>query len=1153
MSHPQFVHLHNHSDYSLLDGATPLAAMARRAAEFGMPAIALTDHGNLFGAIDFYEKTRAAGVKPIIGIEAYITAGKYTEREKGGDPSSRYFHLVLLARDLEGYKNLMRLTSRAFLEGFYYKPRIDHELLAAHAGGLTALSACLKGEVPYHALRGNRDAAVAAALRYRDIFGEGQFFLELQDHGIPAQKQVDTELLEISRLTGIPLVATNDCHYLECNDAEAHDLLLCIQTGKTVDTPGRMKYGSNQLYIKSPQEMLQVFGEQPEAIRNTLLVAEGCNLELEFGKLHLPHFPLPEGYASVDDYLRDLANRGLARRYSEITPEIQSRLDYELGVIIRMGYAGYFLVVRDFVHRAQEIGVAVGPGRGSAAGSLVSYALGITNIDPLRFGLLFERFLNPDRISMPDIDIDFCYERRGEIIDYVVQKYGEDCVTQIITFGTMGARAVLRDVGRVLNLPFADVDRIAKLVPAEIGITLDDAVERVPELRELPKKGEVYDKLLRAGRTLEGLSRHSSVHAAGVLITPTPLIENVPLHKSSKGEVTTQFDMRAVEKIGLLKMDFLGLRTLTVVQKAFTMLEELHGVELTMETVPIDDPATYELLKRAETIGVFQLESSGMRDLLRRLQPEAFEDVIAVNALFRPGPLGSGMVDDYIACKHGRKKIEYELPELEPILRETYGTILYQEQVMQIASALGGFSLAQADILRKAMGKKKPEEMAKQREAFVKGAAARNIPEAKASRIFELMAHFAGYGFNKSHSAAYALISVVTAYLKAHYPVAFMAASLTSEMDSSDRIVILVDECRRMGIEVMPPDVNASYAQFTVEGKRIRFGLGAVKNVGPGAIAEMLRARESEGLFLGLHDLCRRVDLGRVNRRVIESLIGAGACDELGGHRAQLMAAVGEAFSVGQRAQRERARGQESLFGEAAAAEIEPSRLPDAEPWDTKTRIAREKEFLGFYLTDHPLAALRQEISAISSADSQVLKSMSDGSEVRLVGLVNAIKRISDRKGKPMAFVTLEDFAGLVEVLVFSDACEAAGSELAVDEVMAVEGRVSTRENEEAKLVASRIMSFERARQEMVGALEIALDATPGAELVAAIDRALARHPGSGQLIFKVLGDSGDAVRVLARGRQVALSGDLVRDVAELVGEERVRLCQREPIPAGLA
>ncbi len=1151
MSHPQVVHLHNHSDFSLLDGATRIDSMAERAAQLAMPAIALTDHGNLFGAIEFYERMREVGVKPIIGIEAYVTAGKRTDREKGADPSSRFFHLILLARDLEGYRNLMRLSSRAYLEGFYYKPRMDLELLAEFGGGLVGLSACLKGEIPHHILRGDREKATAAALRYRDILGEGNFFLELQDHGIPAQRQVDRELVEISRATGIPLVCTNDCHYLECNDAEAHDLLLCIQTGKSVSTPGRMRYASNQLYLKSAEEMHAVFGEQPEALRNTLAIAERCDLELEFGKLHLPHFPLPAGYATANDYLRHLAGEGLTRRYPSVDDGMRARLDYELDVICRMGYAGYFLIVRDFVHRAQEMGIPVGPGRGSAAGSLVSYTLGITNIDPLRFGLLFERFMNPDRISMPDIDIDFCYERRNEIIDYVIQKYGEDCVTQIITFGTMAARAVLRDVGRSLDLAYSEVDRIAKLVPGELGISLESAIERVPELRELPIRGEPYDKLLRSARTLEGLCRHASTHAAGVLITPTPLVDNVPLFKSAKGEVTTQYDMRSVEKIGLLKMDFLGLRTLTVVQKAFDLLAELNGVKLGLDTLPLDDGPTYDLLKRGETVGVFQLESSGMRDLLKRLAPEAFEDIIAVNALFRPGPLGSGMVDDYIACKHGKKKIEYEVKELEPILRETYGTILYQEQVMQIASHLGGFSLAQADILRKAMGKKKPEEMARQREAFVRGAVERGIAQSKASRIFDLMAHFAGYGFNKSHSAAYALISYATAYLKAHYPVEFMAASLTSEMDSTDRIVTLVEECRRMGIAVLPPDVNASRADFTIEDGKIRFGLGAVKNVGDGAIAEFVTARESGGPLINLHDLCRRVDLGKVNRRVLESLVGAGACDHLGGHRAQLMAAIGEAFSIGQRAHRERILGQASLFGQAVEAEIEPDRLPEVEPWDAKTRAAREKEFLGFYLSDHPLRSLRDEIAALGSADTQSVQDMSDGADVRLVGLVAGLKRIADRKGKPMAFVTLEDFSGQVEVIVFSDACEAAGEELAPDAVVLVGGRVSTRENEGAKVVASSVMSIERAKRELVGALEIELEAGVAAELAEVLDTTLARHPGPGQIIFRIRGEAGDSVRVLSKRRQVSLSSDLIREVGELVGGKHVRLRRRELVVSG--
>ncbi len=1145
MGQPEFVHLHNHSDYSLLDGATRLSAMARRAEELGMTAMALTDHGNLFGAIDFYETFQKSGVKPIVGIEAYITSGHRSDRSRGTDPSARYFHLILLAQDRVGYQNLMRLSSKAYLEGFYYKPRIDHDLLAQHSEGLIGLSSCLKGEVPWHLYRDRHEEATEAALRYRDIFGEGNFFLELQDHGIEAQQVVDRRLIELSKKTALPLVATNDCHYLDCNDSEAHDLLLCIQTGKSVDHPKRMRYGSNQLYIKSATEMAAVFGHVDGALANTLAIAERCNLELEFGKLKLPHFPLPAGYDSADAYLSDLANQGFRRRYDTITPELEERLAYELGVIFKMGYAGYFLIVSDFVDRAREMGVAVGPGRGSAAGSLVSYSLGITNIDPMRFGLLFERFLNPERVSMPDIDIDFCFERRGEIIDYVVQKYGEDCVTQIITFGTMAARGVLRDVGRTLNLPYAEIDRIAKLVPNELGINLGDALERVPELKALEKQGPPYDRLIHASLTLEGLSRHASTHAAGVLITPEPLMDTVPLFKSTKGEVTTQFDMRSVEKIGLLKMDFLGLRTLTVVQKAFENIKRLQGVALTVEEIPLDDPETFRILERAETIGVFQVESGGMRDLLRRMRPEAFEDLIAVNALFRPGPLGSGMHDDYIARKHGKKRIEYEVPELEPILRETYGTILYQEQVMQIASELGGFSLAQADILRKAMGKKNPEEMARQRQIFVAGAVERQIPAAKAERIFGLMEHFAGYGFNKSHSAAYALISFVTAYLKAHYPIEFMAASLTSEMDSTDRIVILIDECRRLGINVLEPDVNHSHSDFTVEGEAIRFGLGAIKNVGRGVIADLVEARQSGGPFKSLFDLAERVDGGRLNRRVLESLVQSGAADCFGGHRAQLFEVVADALAHGQRRQRDRARGQASLFGEEVDLELVGDALPAVEAWDERTRLAREKELLGFYLSGHPLSEMRDEVEAMSNANTQTLAELGDGKEIRIVGLVSAMRRTHDRRGRAMAFVTLEDFFGTVEVLVFADAFEVAGDDLDVDQVVAVEGRLSTRENDSAKIVAEAVMGMARARQEWGGALEIELDKTEVAELLKPIESVLAGYPGAGQVVFRILDADGNAVSIAAEKLKVGISGELIRGVGQVVGTERVRLTPR--------
>jgi DNA polymerase-3 subunit alpha len=1069
LEHSRFVHLHNHTDYSLLDGACKIDALMEAARAFKMPAIAITDHGNMFGAIEFYEKAIRAGLKPILGCEVYVARGG--RKQKGKGAASQSDHLVLLAATNEGYTNLLKLVSIGYLEGFYYTSRIDKEVLAECSQGLVGLSGCLSGEIARLVASGDVDGAVAVTGQFADMLGRENFYIELQDHGLEDERTVIPLLLEVSKKSGVPVVATNDCHYIRKEDSEAHDVLLCVQTGKTVDVADRLRFNTDQVYFKSSEEMFKVFKEIPQSCLNSIEVAEKCNLRLEFGKMHLPHFPLPEGYSSAEQYLRRLAEEGLAERYGQVTEEMRHRLEYETSTICKMGFAGYFLVVRDFIQKAREMGVPVGPGRGSAAGSLVSYCLKITDIDPLKFGLLFERFLNPERISLPDIDIDFGYERRGEVIDYVMQKYGKDNVTQIITFGTMAARAVVRDVGRALNISYGEVDRIAKYVPAEQGMTLEKALEIVPELRELRKADERYDKLIRCALTLEGQARHASTHAAGVLITPGKLTDYVPLFKSSKNEITTQYDMKSIEKIGLLKMDFLGLRTLTVIEKTVDMVNREREKRLVLNEVTLGDRKTFELLRNAQTVGVFQLESSGMRDLLRRMRPSGIEDIIAVNALHRPGPLQGEMVKDYIDCKNGKKKISYQHAMLKPILEDTHGVILYQEQVLEIAHKLAGFSLSQADILRRAIGKKKHEAMDAQRKAFLEGARKNKIDDRTAERIFELMANFAGYGFNKSHSAAYAMLSYRTAYLKAHYPREFMAASLTSEMGDTTRVAILVEECRRMEIDILPPDVSESEAEFTVTETGIRFGLGAVKNVGTGAIRSIVEAKRTGGPFSSIFDLVSRVDQRLVNRRVMESLICAGACDSLPGHRAQLLSALTNAFSAGQRKDKQKSRAQASFF-ELQGGEPPEDQLPEVCPWPRSINLSREKEMLGLYLSDHPLAPIKKRIKGLASCEIARLQELSENARVTLIGVVSSCKVVLGKKKKPMAFVGLEDFSGSIECVVFSDLYESAKRELCVDSILIVRGRKRSKE-EGVKVVAQEIEEFKdlaEGEQEPTGA-----------------------------------------------------------------------------------
>jgi len=1574
MKHSDFVHLHNHSDYSLLDGASAIPAMVEKAARLRMPALALTDHGSMFGAVEFYEAARKAGVKPVIGMEAYVTRGSRRDRTK-----DTAHHLVLLARDEQGFKNLMKLSSIAFLEGFYYKPRLDHEILSQHAAGLLALSACPKGEIATDLLEDRDDAALATAMMYRDMFGPEHYFLEIQNHGLPIEEKIRAKVIALAARTGLPLVATNDCHYLEASHVQAQDTLICIQTGKNVDDVQRMR-AVEQLHFRTPDEMKAVFESTPEAIRNTLTVAERCNVQMQFGKPLLPEFPLPEGWRDADSYFRDLAWRELHERFrGEVSETLRTRFAYELDVICKMGFASYFLIVRDFIAFARSKGIGVGPGRGSVAGSLVAYAVHITDVDPIKHGLIFERFLNPERVSMPDIDIDFDDLRRPEVIEYVKQKYGEQNVTQIITFGTMGAKGVVRDVGRALGLPVAEVDRVAKLVPDGLGMTLARALELAPDLKALPQKGPVYARLLENARVLEGLARHASTHAAGVLITPGPLTDYVPLYRQKDGSTTTQWDMKAVEKAGLLKMDFLGLRTLSVLQECVDLVQKHHGVTLDLEHLPEGDADAFKVFQSGETVAIFQFESGGMRDYLKKLKPTVFEDLVAMNALYRPGPMEN--IPYFIDCKHGRKVARYEHPKLEPILKGTYGVFVYQEQVMGAAHDLAGFSMAQADELRRAMGKKIAEEMTKKGAQFVEGCAKHSrIPERSARSIFETMEKFAGYGFNKcltsdtrvfdatggapvtikelfdrrrpmqvlalgsdqklrprevidvvsngvrpvfelvtalghrikatanhpfrvldgwrllgelapgdriaaprvlpaspstslerhelvtlagllsegntchpstlyfynndpvltqdfasaaaefpdtvvrthergdgrlevavnlgrvatareddhdyqidtagnmalvqeraprrcgafqwaqtlgiigkkasekrapsvvfgleigklelflgrlwagdgfianhalcvpfyatssqglasdvqmllarigivsavrtkrfryrgsvrmgwtvqlvgtesvekfaekiaphcvgrtrgvdflrehlaktardrssrdtippeirervararevrgltwlevesqsgvsmkeftgsgshakrgfrrstirklahyfddlsllqtatsdifwdrvvsiepcgeqetfdltveedhnfvaeglvvhnSHSAAYALVAYQCGYLKGHYPAEFMAATMTSEMHDSARLVTLIEECRRLGIELRAPDVARSQWKFTIEDGAIRLGLGAVRNVGQGAAEAILAARDAGEPFRDLFDLASRVPGNTLNRRVIESLVSAGACDSFGAPRERLFAGVELTLQAAASLHREQESGQASLFGGdagASAVAIIAPPLPSVPEWTSRERSAREKEVLGFYLTEHPLEHLRDELEAVATHGiAQVLES-GDGAEVRIVGLVGEKKQITTRAGKLMGVVVLEDLTGRVECTFFPEAYEQSRQLLEADTILVVEGRIEVRDDRGAKLLVSNVRPWEQGRQDFRPALHLELRATELSEpLFLAIDEVLARYPGDAEVYLHIV--KPDHAREVLRARRYRVRMD---------------------------
>ncbi|UCE04513.1 MAG: DNA polymerase III subunit alpha [bacterium] len=1136
-----FVHLHNHSHYSLLDGACKIDDLINICKEFGMNALALTDHGNMFGAIEFYTKARTAEIKPIIGAEVYIAPKSRFEKTstKGGSDAS--FHLILLAKNYQGYKNLMRLVSIGYLEGFYYKPRIDKEILRDYSTGLIAFSACLKGEVPQMILQNNFSRAEQAALDFKEIFRDDYYF-EIHRHNIPEEEIAIKGIIELSKKLNISIVATNDTHYLKREHAFAHDILLCLQTGKTLEQQDRMRFNTEEVYLKPPQEMKQLFKDFPQAIDNTLEVAEKCNLELDLKSIHLPHYQVPDSHShlSLDEYLRYLAEQGFKERYKEITPELQTRLDHELDIIKTMDYAGYFLIVKDFIDYARKKNIPVGPGRGSAAGSLVSYALRITNIDPIKYDLLFERFLNPERVSMPDIDIDFCYERREEIIKYVKKKYGEKNVSQIITFGTMAARGVIRDVGRVLKMSLAEVDKIAKMIPMAIGMTLDKALEMVPELSEIADQDDIHRKLIENSRILEGLARHASTHAAGVVITPGELTKYTPLFKSSQGDITTQYDMKILEMIGVLKMDFLGLRTLTVIDDTLKLLKN-RAITVDLDNLPLNDPDTYKIFCSGETIGIFQFESSGMRDCLRRLKPQRLGDLIAMNALYRPGPMD--MIDDFIKRKHGETKIEYLHPLLEPILKETYGVIVYQEQVMRVASDLAGFSLGAADLLRRAMGKKKHELMKEQRKIFLQGAAERKIAEKSANEIFDLMAKFAGYGFNKSHAAGYSLVAYQTAYLKVHYSAEFMAANMTSEMNNTSRIVILIEECKRMGINVLPPDVNESTYKFSVIGKDIRFGLGAIKNVGKNAILSILKAREKFGRFKTMFDFVYNVDSRLVNKKVMESLIQAGALDSLEGHRAQLMESIDLAASYSQSVLAHRANGQTSIFDVADGdVKVDHPLLPEVKPWSQAEKLAHEKDLLGFYFSGHPLSKYKLELQMFSRHTLDKIHSIPDKTEVKVGAIITGIKKHFDRKNRSMAFVTIEDLSGTAEMIVFADAFEKHKQILHDDSMVLVIGKVSSKgDNDENKILCDDLIPFNEVWDRCVKNISFSLESNKETEgNIRAIKDILSKNRGRIPIYINVKTPENGEYVFRAKKITARPSPALVNNLSDIIGVENI-------------
>ncbi len=1143
LSKPQFVHCHVHSEYSLLDGASRIGELVKRAAKYEMPALALTDHGVMYGGIEFYRKAKEAGIKPLLGCEAYVAPGSRLEKSplKEAKP---YSHLVLLAKNRTGYGNLIKLVTKGHTEGFYHKPRIDRELLEQHSEGLVVLSACLGGEIPQHILKGRHVEAEQTARWYQRVFGD-DFYLELQNHGLAEQRRVNQALLELSDRTGIKVVATNDSHFTNPEDMRAHEALLCIQTGKSLlDSNRHMSYGPD-FYLKSPQEMAEVFHDLPQALWNTLEIAQKCNLILDFGRIMLPNYDVPRGH-TIESYLNKLAWDGLRERFETLTPHLEERLKFELQIIEQMGFAAYFLIVWDFINYAKTRGIQVGPGRGSAAGSLVAYCLKITNIDPVKYNLLFERFLNPERVSMPDVDIDFCIDRRGEVIEYVSRKYGRERVAQIITYGTLGAKAAIKDVGRVLELNFNDTNRLTKMVPEELNISLADATKEGTELYDEAQRDMKVAEILELGKKLEGIVRNTSLHAAGVIISRDPLTDTVPLQRvggangkrdDSDEGLTTQYEYKYCEMMGLLKMDFLGLRNLTMIAKAVEYIKARQGIDYDLDSQDFTDAKVYELLRSAATVGIFQVESEGMTKLIKRLQPTNFEDISAVLALYRPGPLQSGYVDEYVDRKSGKKPIEYAHPDLIPILQDTYGTMVFQEQIMQIAQVLAGYSLGQADLLRRAMGKKKKEEMDLQREIFLDGTRKHGVTDEIANDLFDKMTKFSEYCFNRAHTAAYAVITYHTAYLKAHFPAEYMAALMSSLLGSQDKILLCINDCRRMGIKVLPPDVNYSGADFTVTDEGIRFGMGAVKNVGLAAIEAICFARTKlpEGRFKDLYDFCSEVDLKHVNRRAIESLIRCGAFDTFEGHRAQLLAVLDEAMDRAQRRQKDDAIGQISLFGGAAAPlVIEIPSLPDIDPFPDEEALAMEKELLGLYISGHPLSTVPVKLEWHTTHTTYQLNATpQDIKNVVAGGMLTQTRRMMTKAGAMMMAGKLEDFTDAVDVVAFPRTYEEFSALLHDDSKVLIKGKWAGTD-ERPQLLISHLSPLAAMPSLHV---QIPEDAT-GKQLVM-IAEALRKHQGDTSVVFHF---DGQTQQVVASDMfWVTWCPELEAALSTLVSKDRLR------------
>jgi len=1164
----EFTHLHLHTEYSLLDGACDVTKLVDRVAELGQKSVAMTDHGNIYGAVHFFNAAKAKGVKPILGCELYVCKA---EDHRVETPNDQYNHLLVLAQDEEGYRNLIRLTSEASLYGFYRRPRVSKKFLAENCKGLIGLSGCLSGELCEALDKGNYELAASVAQQYQDIFGKGNFYLEIQDQGLEQEKKIRAELFRLERELAIPLVATNDSHYLCGEDSHAHDVMLCVQTGAKIHETNRFKFDSDQFFVKSADEMARLFKDSPDVLRRTMEIAERCDLKLKPVESPFPDFAVPQGH-TTESYFEEVCREGYKRRLETAihrlvsrgelrTPvhEYDARLEHEIAIIKQMSYSGYFLIVWDFIKYARDHGIPVGPGRGSAAGSLVAYAMEITNIDPMQNALLFERFLNPERVSMPDIDVDFCMNRRGEVIDYVTRKYGRDQVAQIITFNTMAAKASIKDCGRALDMPYGDVDRIAKLVPATIGMTLDKALEEAPDLRKAYDGDKQVRELIDTAKKLEGLVRGSGVHAAGVVIAPRPLTELVPVAKTKNDEIVTAYDMKSVEKMGLLKMDFLGLTTLTIIDDCVKLIEQHLGEKLDIESIPPNDPKTFQkVFHSALTSGVFQFESGGMRDVLRRYKPDTVEDLTALNALYRPGPIQGGMIDDFIERKWGRRKVEYMLPELEQILKETLGVIVYQEQVMQIANLLASYSLGEADLLRRAMGKKNADEMAKQRDRFVSGAAGNGFRKEVAGDIFDQMDKFAGYGFNKSHSAAYALLAYQTAYLKTHYPVEFMAALLTSETSKPDSVVKYISECREMGIPVEPPDVQVSGAQFTPHGEAIRFGLAAVKNVGGNAIESIIKARkDAGGRFKSFWEFCEKVDLRVMNKRVIESLIKAGALDSLG-TRGQLNAAIDKAMERAQKAQRDLEQGQSGLFGlfdDAPLRGQNMDALPPAPDWEEGERLANEKEVLGFFVSGHPLDKYAEKIrnlsGVITTAEALERKpperrwgaqpEMAD--ELQVAGIIHGLRVQKSRRDQRLyAQASLEDASGKIELICFARDYERLAAQLKIEAPVLIRGTLMGDEDAAPKIAVSQVQALEDVQVRLPTGVRIRINLDRATEeMFAELKNAAQAAPGPGKVMLQLEKKGEYAVILEPDNMSVAADRGWVERVEELAGKGSVQ------------